>query len=178
MGGARIGWAAIGVGAALALSACGNGSSSSAGGSVPADADNASAQTAATVSAPNACAVLTEAIARKYLGAAAKLNRKVQPNPKISQCQWGDDHGAITVEAGPWDMVYTKTGEDKPAGFGDESYDAPSGLYVRKGDVGVSINVIVAGGEFWGKAADDAESQTVAAEHKVAPDLIARLGGP
>jgi hypothetical protein len=176
MGVARIGWVAIGLGAALALSACGNSKTASAGAGNAVPADDSEPAPAAAVAAPNACDVLTEAIAKKYLGDAAQLKRKAQPNPKMTQCQWGDDHGAITVEVGPWDTVYTKTGEDKPAGFGDEAYDTPSGLYVRKGAVGLSIDVIVASGEFWGTAADDVESQTVAAEHKVAPDLIARLG--
>lgn len=173
MHGARIGWAAAGLGAALVLSGCGGSSASATGG--PAPDDNTAPAEATAVTAPNACAVLTEAIARKYLGDAAQLKRKAQPNARMSQCQWGDDHGAITVEVGAWDSVYTKTGEDKPAGFGDESYDTPSGLYVRKGPVGVGINVIVASGEFWGKAGDDVEAQTIAAEHKVAPDLMAKL---
>jgi hypothetical protein len=173
MGGARLRWATVGCGATLALSACGAGASNSVGGPAP-DDNSAPARTAA-VAAPNACAVLTEEIARKYLGAAAQLKRKAQPNARMSQCQWGDDHGAITVEVGAWDTVYTKTGEDKPAGFGDESYDTPSGLYVRKGQVGIGINVIVASGEFWGKAGDDVEAATIAAEHKVAPDLMAKL---
>lgn len=169
---ARIGVAAIGACAAFALASCGGSSSqsASAGG-----AAGAPAAAAAAVSAPNACDVLTEAIARKYLGAGAQLKRKAQPNPRMSQCQWGDTHGAITVEVGPWDTVYTKTGKDKPAAFGDESYDTPSGLYVRKGEVGVGINVIVASGEFWGSQADDVEAQTLAAEHKVAPDIVAKL---
>jgi hypothetical protein len=171
---ARIGWAAAGVSAALALSGCG-GSSASANAGGPAQEDTAAPAQTAAVAAPNACAVFTEAIARKYLGDAAQLKRKAQPNPRMSQCQWGDDHGAITVEVGAWDAVYTKTGEDKPAGFGDESYDTPSGLYVRKGAVGVGINVIVASGAFWGKAGDDVETETIAAEHKVAPDLMAKL---
>jgi len=162
------------VGAAFAVSACGSSASTSAGGS-PADDDNSAPAEAAAVAAPSACNVLTEAVAKKYLGAAAQLKRKAQPNARMTQCQWGDDNGAITVEVGPWDTVYTKSGEDKPAGFGDESYDTPSGLYMRKGAVGIGVNVIVGSGEFWGAAADNAESQTVAAEHKVAPDLIAKL---
>jgi hypothetical protein len=174
---AGIGTAAVGAAAALALAGCG--SPTASGGSTAAASGGAEPPAAtaevATVAAPNACDVLTETIAKKYLGAEAQLKRKAQPNPKTSQCQWGDRNGLITVEVGPWDMVYAKTGEDQPAGFGDEAYDAPSGLYVRKGQVGVGIDVMVASGEFWGKAANDVQSQTVAAEHKVAPDLIAKL---
>ena len=163
----RTGVATIGIGAALLAAACARS---------PSSVSNAAAPAATAAAAPNACDLLTEAIAKKYLGADAVLKRKAQPNPHMTQCQWADDHGAITVMTGPWDMVYMKTGQDKPAsGLGDEAYDTPSGLYVRKGDLGVSIDVIVASGEFWGKAADDIETQTIAAEHKVAPDIVAKL---
>jgi hypothetical protein len=157
---------------AIAVSGCGPSSSTSAG------ASGATAPAAPTVAAaiPNACDVLNEAIAKKYLGAGAQLRRKAQPNPKMTQCQWGSDKGVITIMVGPWDMVYTPTPLDKPAtGLGDQAVNAPGGLYVRKGDRGVSIDVMVEAGEFWGKAADDVEAQATAAEAKVAPDLLARL---
>jgi hypothetical protein len=173
MGGARIAFAALGLSAALVVSGCGSGASASAGGAAP-DDNTAPAQTAA-VAAPDACSVLTEAIAKKYLGAAAQLKPQARPNPRTSQCQWADDHGAITLETGPWDTVYTKSGEDRLAGFGDESYDTPSGLYVRVGDVGVGIHVVVGSGASWGAATDDAESPAVAAEHQVAPDIMAKF---
>jgi hypothetical protein len=173
MGGARIAWAALGLSAALAVSGCGPSPSASAGGPAP-DDNTAPAQTAA-VAAPDACTLLTEAIAKKYLGAAAQLKPEVHPNPRTSQCQWADDHGAITLQAGPWDTVYAKSGEDRLAGFGDESYDTPSGLYVREGDVGVGISVIIGDGASWAAAADSGESRAVAAEHEVAPDIMAKF---
>ena len=126
--------------------------------------------------APNACDVLDAAVARKYLGDGAQLRRKAQPNPRMTQCQWGSDKGVITVMVGPWSMVHMATSGDKPVtGIGDEAYDGVGGLYVRKGDKGIDIDVMVASGEFWGKAADDVEAQTIAAEAKVAPDLVAKL---
>ena len=125
---------------------------------------------------PNACDVLTEAIAKKYLGAGAQLRIKAQPNAKMSQCQYGSDRGVITVMVGPWSMIHTANPVEKPAaGLGDEAYNAPGGLYVRKGAGGLNVNIIVTSGEFWGAAADSAEAQTVAAEAKVAPDLLAKL---
>jgi len=155
---------------AISLSGCGPSSSTSAGGA------SAPAVATAQAVAPNACDVLNEAIAKKYLGDGAQLRRKAQPNPKMTQCQYGSDRGAITVMVGPWDMVHMATPIDKPqAGIGDEAYNGAGGLYVRKGDLGIEIDVMVASGEFWGKAADDLEAQTLAAEIKVAPDLLARL---
>jgi hypothetical protein len=152
--------------AAVSLAGCGKPSSSSH------DADaKPKAQVAA---APGACSVLTEAIAKKYLGAAAVLKRDAHPNPRVSVCQYAGDHGAITVESGPWDMVDTKTGDAKPvAGLGDEAHSGPIGLFVRKGDHGLSIIVITASGEFWGAAADDMQARNQAAARKVAVDLAA-----
>ena len=125
---------------------------------------------------PNACDVLDAATARKYLGEGAQLRRKAQPNPKMTQCQYGSDKGVITVMVGPWSMVHMATSQAKPAaGLGDEASNGVGGLYVRNGDKGIEINVMVASGEFGGKAADDVEAQTVAAEAKVAPDLVAKL---
>lgn len=153
-----------------ATSGCGPSSSNSAG------AKGASAPAPAVAAIPNACDVLSEAIAKKYLGPDAVLKRKAQPNPKMTQCQYGSDKGIITVMVGPWSMVYDASPDDKTVtGLGDEAHDSFSGLYVRKGDRGVEIDVMVASGEFWGKAADDVEAQTTAAEHKVAPDIIAGL---
>ena len=176
MGGVRIAWAAIGVSAALGLGGCSGSSASASAGAAAPDDNAAPAQTAA-VSAPDACSLLPEAIlAKKYLGAAAsRIPAGAPESADIARCQWADDHGAITLQTGPWDAVYTKSGEDRLAGFGDESYDTPSGLYVREGDVGVGISVVVGNGASWGAAADNAESQAVAAEHQVAPDIMAKF---
>ncbi|HWE44858.1 MAG TPA: hypothetical protein VG407_02430 [Caulobacteraceae bacterium] len=129
---------------------------------------------AEATAAPNACGVLTETVAKKYLGAAAVLKQDAHPNPRVSLCQYASDRGAISVLSGPWEMVDSKTGQDTPvAGLGDEAHLGPIGLFVRKGDHGLSIDVITASGEFWGKAADDVTARNHAAEQKVAPDLIA-----
>ena len=153
---------------AIMLSGCGRSPSTSTSGAGP-------SLTAAT-GTPNACDVLTETIAKKYLGGAAQLRRKAQPNPHMTQCQWGSDRGVITVMVGPWDMIHTGSMADKPqAGLGDEAYSGAGGIDVRKGDRGINIDVIVEAGEFWGKAAEDEETKTLAAENKVAPDLVARL---
>jgi len=126
--------------------------------------------------ARNACDVLSEASAKKLLGADAHLTRKAQPNPHMSQCQYTGGNGQITVMTGDWRMVHTHNPADKAvAGLGDEAYQAPGGLFVRKGKVGMSINVMVASGEFWGKAADSIEAQTVAAERKTALELLPHL---
>ncbi len=160
--------ALAGLALAVCLSGCGPKPSAAARG----DGETAT-PTAAT---PNACDVLDAATARKYLGDGAVLRRKAQPNPRMTQCQYGSDKGVITVMVGPWSMIHMATSGDKPvAGLGDEAYVGPTGLYVRKGDRAIDLNVMVVAGEFWGKAADDVEAQTIAAEEKVAPDLLARL---
>jgi hypothetical protein len=166
-----------GVAMAISVSGCGPSASTSAGAnSANADSRAPTRPVEQAAAMPNACDVLSETIAKKYLGDGAQLRRKAQPNPHMSQCQYGSDKGIITVMVGPWDMIHTPTPMDKPrAGLGEEAYNGAAGLYVRKGDRGVEINVMVEAGEFWGKAADDAEAQTVAAENKVAPDLVARL---
>jgi hypothetical protein len=130
----------------------------------------------AAVAAPRACDVLSPDLARKYLGDAAALRRDAQPNPRMTQCQWGSDKGVITVMVGPWDMVHTASPNAKPvSGLGDEAWSDFSGLEVRKGARGLSINVMVEAGEFWGKAAEDEEAKTRDAEARVAPDLVAKL---
>jgi len=75
-----------------------------------------------------------------------------------------------------WKMIHTANPQDKAiAGLGDEAYDTPGELVVRKGEVGMSISVIVSSGEFWGKAADDALTQMSAARKKVAATLVPKL---
>jgi hypothetical protein len=170
MRGLRTAWLSAGLAAALLTVGCGSKPQPQAG-----DADKGTDQSVAAA-APNACDVLTEAIAKKYLGDGAQLRRKAQPNPRVSQCQWGSDHGVITVEVGQWDSISMKTADDKvESGLGDEAFSNATGLYVRKGAIGLDINIIVASGEFWGSAADAIEAQTLAAERKVAPDLVAKL---
>ena len=128
------------------------------------------------VSGPNACDVLNDASARQLLGAAAKLTRKAQPNPHMSQCQYMSPNGQITIMVGDWRMVHTANPMDKPlAGLGDEAYTGPSGVYVRKGAVGMNVIVIVQSGEFWGAAADNMQDQMAAAEKKVAVALVPKL---
>lgn len=163
--------AVIGFGA-LVLAGCGPSSSGSK--------NSAAAPVAAAgpqfVSGPNACDVLTDAAAKQLLGDSAKLIRKAQTNPYMSQCQYSSANGVITVMVGDWKMIHTSSPQDKPiAGLGDEAYDSPSGVEVRKGQVGLSANVIVSSGEFWGNAADNALAQMDAAERKVAAALLPNL---
>jgi hypothetical protein len=126
--------------------------------------------------APNACDVLNEATAKKLLGDSAKLLRKAQDNPSLSQCQYTSANGQISIMVGDWRMIHTANPQDKPfSGLGDEAYDSPSGVYVRKGAVGMSVNVIIESGEFWGDAADNALAQMSAAEKKVAVAVLPNL---
>jgi hypothetical protein len=128
------------------------------------------------VNGPNACDVLTDAAAKQLLGDTAKLSRKVQTNPHMSQCQYTSANGEITVMVGDWKMIHDDNPQNKTiTGLGDEAYDTPGGVDVRKGEVGMTVNVIVSSGEFWGKAADDAISQMDAAERKVAAALLPNL---
>jgi len=169
-------WIAAGV-AAVCLTACGKPpASSSSMDSLKAEvaAIKAKAAKAAQATAPNACTVLTDAIAKKYLGADAQLRRDAHPNPHMSQCQYGGAHGVINVMSGPWDMVNQTMKDDKPIpGLGDEAHVNAMGLYVRKGDHGLDVGVMTASGEFWGKAADNMEARNKAAAEKVAADLVA-----
>lgn len=128
------------------------------------------------VSGPNACDVLDDAAAKQLLGDGAKLLRKAQPNPHMSQCQYSSPNGQISLMVGDWKMIHTSNPQDKAiAGLGDEAYDTSGMLVVRKGEVGMSVSVIVSSGEFWGKAADDALSQMSAARMKVATALVPKL---
>jgi hypothetical protein len=152
----------------LALTACGKKTHQAA-------RETKAVETVAATAA-GACDILTEDVAKKYLGSGATLRRKAQPNPRMTQCQWASENGAISVMTGPWGMVYTGTSQDQSVtGLGDEAHIGPTGLFVRKGDRGLDINVIVQGGEFWGSAADDITARTAKAEKKVAPDLVAKL---
>jgi len=156
---------------AALLAGCGR-SASTNGAAASASAPAASLFAAA----PKACDVLTEATAKKYLGADAQLRRNAQPNAHETQCQWGSGKGIITVMVGPWDMVHMQAMNNTPApGFGDEAYIGPGGLDVRKGERGVNIMVMTEAGEFCSKAADTEEAKTAAAEEKVAPDIVAKL---
>ncbi len=141
------------------------------------DTDIGKILAAKSIKAPQACDVLTEAIAKKYLGADAQQRQNRQQNPHMSLCQYGGKGGVITVDVGPWDMVNMSSGaKDKPVtGIGDEAHAGGAGLYVRKGKLGMTVDVMVHGGEFWGKAADDENAKTEAAEEKVAPDLVPNL---
>jgi hypothetical protein len=128
------------------------------------------------VTTPNACDVLTDAVAKKLLGDSAHLTRRAQPNPHMSQCQYSSTNGQITIMVGDWKMIHDSNPQDKAvAGLGDEAYDTPGGLDVRKGDIGLNVGVIVESGEFWGSAADDALAQMSAAEKKVAAELLSHL---
>src|SRR5579863_2646591 len=72
--------------------------------SASAAATPASADAPATPAAmPAACDVLDVTLAKKYLGDGAQLRRKAQPNPHMTQCQWGSDKGVINLMVGPWD---------------------------------------------------------------------------
>ena len=164
----KLGFCFVAGAAALALAGCGKPAPSTQG-AIP------DVKPKTMAAAPDACAVLTKAIADKYLGATATLKQDTHPNPKMSLCQYTSDHGAITVMSGPWDMVYTKaaSGDTSVAGLGDEAHISAMGLYVRKGDHGLDVGVMTGSGEFWGKAADDEMARTAAAEQKVATDLVA-----
>ena len=101
---------------------------------------------------------------------------KAQPNPHESQCQYQSANGSITIMVGPWDMVHFAAMQNKPmTGLGDEAGSGGGGLDVRKGDRGINVNVIFHSGEFWGKAAEAEETKTLAAETKIAPDLLVKL---
>jgi hypothetical protein len=140
------------------------------------ESKHAAATGAEFVSGPNACDVLDDAAAKQLLGDAAKQTRKAQLNPSMTQCQYASPNGSISIVVGDWKMVHTPNPQDKPiAGLGDEAYDTPGLLVVRKGQVGMSVSVIVASGEFWGKAADDMLAQTSAAQKKVAAALVPKL---
>jgi hypothetical protein len=125
---------------------------------------------------PNACVVMNDATAKALLGPSAHLLRKAQLNPQMSQCQYGSDNGIVTLVVGDWRMIHTANPtEKKVPGLGDEAFTSAAGVYVRKGMVGMSVNVIVQNGSFWGTAADNALAEMAAAAHKAAAALLPRL---
>jgi hypothetical protein len=126
--------------------------------------------------APNACTVIDEAIAKVHLGDDAKQTRHSQPNPHVSQCQWVGKNGVANVLVGDWASMYTKNEKNVAvAGIGDEAYDTMDGFLVRKGEYAINVKVVVKAGMFTGAAAAAELQNEKDAEHKLAPDLVAKL---
>jgi hypothetical protein len=129
-----------------------------------------------TTTAPNACAVLDEDIAKRHLGDDAKLTRHAQLNPQLSRCQWTGGKGAANVIVGDWSAVYTKNAQDVPvAGLGDEAYETSNGIVVRKGEYGLSVTVIANPAMLTGAAAKAEAQKEKAGAREITPDLLAKL---
>jgi hypothetical protein len=162
-------------GLVLVISACGH-SSSSAGQSQANAILAAAAQSVMPTAVPEACQILDDEIAKKWLGNDAAVSLQAHPNPHMTHCQYRGSKGVIDVMAGSWSFLHGPTSGTKPVpGLGDEAYVGFTGLQVRKGNVGIQISVMTDFGDFWGKQADAVNDRTEANELAVAPDLVARL---
>jgi hypothetical protein len=129
-----------------------------------------------TTTAPNACAVLDEDVARRHLGDDAKLTRHAQLTPQMSRCQWTGGKGVANVIVGDWSALHTKNASDVPVpGLGDEAYETPTGLVVRKGEHALSVTVVMNPAMLTGAAAKNEQRNEKTSAREIAPDLIDKL---
>jgi hypothetical protein len=129
---------------------------------------------------PHACDVLSDAIAKKAIGASAHVTRKAQPNRHETQCLYVSGGGSINLMVGDWPTIHRSSsffgGEEAVPGIGEEAYlSKMHRLVVRKGERGFELGVIGPSGEYWGQAADDQITRGVEAQKKLAQELVSRL---
>jgi hypothetical protein len=166
---------------AIAMAACGSSSNGSSGTAT--SAPETAASSAANVASPallHACDLLTPAIARKLIGAAAQQTMRAQPNPHMTHCHYRSGTGSVDVMVGDrWDFINVGQehvpGEKPLTGLGDEAYINSVTLRVRKGTHGMEITATGPGGTYTGAAADAETAHGQALEIKTAKVLLPRL---
>ena len=176
----NVGMPAAGAILAIALNACG---SSSNGSSATATSAPEAASTAATVASSellHACDLLTPAIARKLIGAAAQQTMRAQPNAHMTHCHYRSGTGSVDVMVSDrWDFINVGQehvpGEKPLAGLGDEAHINTVTLRVRKGTRGMEITATGPAGMYSGAAADAETARGQALEIKTAKILLPRL---
>ena len=128
----------------------------------------------AAYSGPHACTVLTAALAQSAIGSDAKLAQSIKPSQFVTQCQYRGKLGAVTVRTGTWGWLKTmSTGTPVPR-MGDEASINPMGLFIRKGDRALAVQVSITG-DFYGAAADRDTARQYQLEKQLAPKLLSKL---
>jgi hypothetical protein len=147
-----------------AASSAGSGASASSGGGTP-----------------NACTVLSPALAKSTLSAPVHRTIKAQPNPHETHCQYQSTTGAVDVMVGDWTFI-NLTGAGSAAdpaksvsGIGDQAYITTTDLVVRKGNQGFDLDITPMAGSFSGAAADKQQRIQDTMEKKLALKLVGRL---
>ena len=172
---------AAGVVLAIALASCG--SSSKGSSSIATSAPETAASSAATAASPallHACDLLTPAIAKSLIGAAAHQTMRAQPNPHMTHCHYlGAGASVDVIVSDRWDFINSGQEHvpgDKPlAGLGDEAHVNSVTLRVRKGSHSMEITATGPGGTYIGAAADAQTARGQALEIKTAKTLLPRL---
>jgi hypothetical protein len=173
---------AAGVALAIAMAGCGSSSNTSSG--TTAKVVESAAPSAAIEKAPallHACDLLTPAIARSLIGAAAHQTMRAQPNPHMTHCHYLGGTGSVDVMVSDrWDFIDNVAqqhmiGDKAVAGLGDEARINSVTLRVRKGSHGMEITATGPPGEYVGAAADTQTARGQALEIKTAKTLLPRL---
>jgi hypothetical protein len=128
----------------------------------------------ADYSGPHACALLTPALAQSAIGSDAKLAQSIKPSQFVTQCQYRGKVAAVTVRTGTWGWLKAMAAGTPLPRMGDEASINPMGLFVRKGDRGLTVLVSIYG-EFSGAAADTVEARQYQLEKQLAPKLLSKL---
>ena len=125
---------------------------------------------------PHACKLLTPALASSVIGKGPRLTINKTPSKFVTHCQYSTKPAFVDVKAGTWHWINPFAGSDQQRvkGLGDEAWISPQGLYVRKGDNGISVNVAIVG-TYAGVAADKVQAKEYALEKALAPKLLAGL---
>jgi hypothetical protein len=170
-------------GIALAIAMAGCGSSSKGPSGTASSAPESAGSSVAIVASPallHACDLLTPAIARSLIGAAAHQTMRAQPNPHMTHCHYlGSGASVDVIVSDRWDFVNVGQehvpGEKPLAGLGDEAHVNSVTLRVRKGSHGMEITATGPGGTYTGAAADAETARGQALEIKTAKTLLPRL---
>ena len=143
---------------------------------------SASVSGASSVAVPNACVVLTPALAASALGAPVHRTIDAKPNAGETHCQYQSAGGAVDLLAGEWTFVNLggSGGPGNPAkvvhGIGNQAYVTNTDFVARKGTLGIELSVNKAG-SFSGAAATKQLALQAAAEEKLAPKLARQAVG-
>jgi hypothetical protein len=118
---------------------------------------------------PRACDLLTPDIVKPVLGADATVTQDTR-----AFCGYTSSSGYGRVEVGSWSRIKPLGFDQRPvSGLGDEALFSASELYVRKGSVGLRIDL--AAGLFSGGPAADPETRQDEAEKAIAEQLLPKL---
>jgi hypothetical protein len=118
---------------------------------------------------PKACDLLTPDIVKPVLGADATVTQNRQ-----GFCAYQSPRGFGSAQIASWSMIKPSGSAQRPvSGLGDEAVFSASDLYVRKGSVGLEIDL--SAGLFSGGTLDDSEARQGDAEKAIAQQLLPKL---